>query len=115
MVQAGEEERRPALHSGVPGHQILDGGALGVAQMKRSGHVGRRLDDDEGLLGPVGARTLAVGVEDVGVEPSLEDGVLDVAGPVGFGQIGRFGPVGALARSVRLPRLRLVRHRSLRQ
>ena len=79
VVQAGQEERRPALHSGVAGHQVFDGGALGVAQVQRAGHVGRRLDDDERLLGPVGARALAVRVEDVGVEPALEDGVLDVA------------------------------------
>jgi len=70
MVQAGQEERRPALHSGVPGHQVLDSRPLGMAEVQRAGDVWRWLDDHEWRLRPVGARALAVGIEDVRRRPS---------------------------------------------
>ena len=114
VIEAGQEERRPALHSGVPGHQVFDGRALGVAKVQRAGDVRRRLDDHEGLLAPVRARALAVGIEDVGVDPALVDGMFDFAGSVGLRHFPFFSRA-TLAGHPWLPRLRPVHHRSLRQ
>ncbi len=113
MVQARQEERRTALHPRVAGHQVFDGGALSVAQMQRAGHVGRRLDDDERRLAPIGPRALAVRVEDVRSQPPLEDGVLYLTGPVGLGQLRSGGSRRALCSRSRLCRLRFLGHGSL--
>ena len=110
VVQPGQEERRAALHSGVASHEVFDCRALSVAQVQRAGHVGRRLDDDEGLLAPVGARSLAIRGEDVGIDPALVDGHLDLARPICLGELRL--ACRACGRAVRL-RLRGLGHRLL--
>ena len=73
-------------HPRVADHEVLDGGALGMAEVQRAGDVRRRLDDDEGRLRRIRARTGAVGREDVGREPALVDRALDLARLVGPGK-----------------------------
>ncbi len=82
VVQAREEERRPALHPRVADHQVLDGGSLRVTQVERTGDVRRRLDDDERRRARVRARAGAIRREDVGREPAVVDGGFDVGGAV---------------------------------
>ncbi len=106
VVESRQEERRTALHSSVAGHQVFHRGALGVPEMQRTRHVRRRLDDHERRLGPVGARAVAVGIEDVGVEPALEDGMLDLRGTVSLCQL-RLRPLPTC-------RLRRIGHCTLR-
>ena len=90
MVEAGQEQRGAPEHPRVADHQVLDRGALRVAQVQAPGHVGRRLDDHERLEGPVGGGARPVGGEDVGGQPALVDGVLELGGHVGPGEaLGR--------------------------
>ena len=82
MVQARQEEGRPALHPRVARHQVLDRAPLGVAEMEAAGHVRGRLDQHEGRLRRIGPRSGAVGREDVGRQPALVDRPFDLRGPV---------------------------------
>ena len=73
------------------------------------GHVGRRLDDDEGRLAGVRAGAGAVGGEDVGGEPALVDRALELAGPVGLrepaaGSLAAVACVGHRRRSLETER-----------
>ena len=83
VVEAGQPEGRPARHAGVADHEVLDRRGQGVAEVERTGDVGRRLDDDEGLLRLVGSRACPVGREDVGRQPALVDRAFEVGRDVG--------------------------------
>ena len=87
MIESRQEERGMAAHPRVPDHQVLDGRALGVAQVQGAGHVRWRLDDRERRQVRVGGRARAVGREDVRGEPSFVDGAFDVAWRIGLGEV----------------------------
>ncbi len=89
VVEAGQEQRRTALHPGVPDEEVLDRGPLGVAEMERARDVRRWLDDHERRQRGIGGRAGAVRGEDVGRQPARIDARLDVGRHVRPGQLVR--------------------------
>ena len=77
VVDAGEPEGGVAAHAPPAGERVLDGGALGVAQVELASDVGGRLDDDEGR--PQGVR---VGGEVAAIQPLAVARLLHCAGVV---------------------------------
>ena len=92
VVEAGQEERRAPLHPGVARHEVLDGAPLGVPEVQAPGDVGGRLDDHEGPLRSVGSASGTVRGEDVGGQPALVDGALELDRPIGLGEPVRRAP-----------------------
>ncbi len=88
VVEPGQEERRMPAQPGVPDHQVLDRGALRVAQVERARDVRWRLDDRERRQGRIRGRATTVRREDVGLEPALVDRALDLARGIGLGEPG---------------------------
>ncbi len=103
VIEAGQEERRPAEHPGVPDHQVLDRGPLGVAEVERAGDVRGRLDDRERLRVRVGLGPGAVGREDVGRQPALVDRALEVGRPIGLRQLASWSSYRSCRSSVSAP------------
>jgi hypothetical protein len=95
MVHARQPQGRPMLHARSTDHQVLGRGTGRVAEMQRTGDVRRRHDDHERLGRGAGAGACAIGCEDVGIEPALIDGRLDLGRLVRLGHRCRRSPGGA--------------------
>ncbi len=92
VVEAGQEQRPMTAHPGVPDHQVLDRGPLGMPEVERAGDVRRRLDDRERRQRRVGGRTRPVRGEHVRREPALVDRALDIVRRIGLRQLRHLGP-----------------------
>ena len=80
VVGAGEPEGGDAGHAAIADERVLEGFLQCVPQVKLTRHIGRRHDDDVGLLAGLGN-----GVEIVLVQPVLVDAPFHVSGVVGPG------------------------------
>ena len=98
VVDAGKPQGGVAAHATPSGEGVLDGGALGVAEVELAGDVGRRLDDDEGRPSSV-----RVGSEVAAVQPLPVARLLHGAGVVGWGEALGFGRGCAHLCFIRVP------------
>ena len=82
VVDAGDPERREALHSLEPDEEVLHGVLEAVPHVETPGDVGRRHGDHEGLLAALGDG-VGVDVEEAAVFPVAVPRQLDGLGLVG--------------------------------
>ena len=80
MVDAGQPEGRLALHAVPADHNVFQGSGQGMAEVQLAGDIGRRHDDDEGLL-----LRVYFGREIALLHPELVPLLLDLARLIGLG------------------------------
>ena len=98
VIEAWQPQRRMAEHAGTPDHRVFDREGQRVTDVERPGDVRRRLDDHERRQARVRRRALAVGREDLGIQPALVQQAFDQGGVVGLRQLGQ-ASVGRCHRS----------------